>query len=306
VAQAIRSGTWNKLTRDAEGRPLDPTAIRKNVITHLNGKGRDVAERAFTPEQRDLMRAHADTVVQSEAQRAAAVADRRAAEKLTKSTEPKPVKTEAGPIQQLTEQVIGGKTSDEALFNTLRGYTTKKGDVKALARVVGQLPVEMRGDLAGAFVRELGVAPGTKQFSLDHFANQWATLTPQAKAVLFGNAGPHVTALNDIATIARELKVVKGRFGNPSGTAQNTLFGLLIGALSTQSPKAAATLVGAGVGGRLLGKYLANPAGASSIRKYAIAVERANREATPANMAAVKMTQRNLANTARTLGAIHQ
>jgi hypothetical protein len=76
--------------------------------------------------------------------------------------------------------------------------------------------------------------------------------------------------------------------------------------LSTQSPKAAATLVGAGVGGRLLGKYLANPAGASSIRKYAIAVERANREATPANMAAVKMTQRNLANTARTLGAIHQ
>jgi hypothetical protein len=299
VAQSIRSGTWNRLTRDAEGNPLPPEAVRKNVITHLHGKGRDVAERVFTQGQRDLMRAHADTVVETAAQRKAAAAE-------AKATTPEPTKVVPGPIRQLTEQVIGGKTSDEALFNTLHGYAKKGGDVKALARVMQQLPAEMRGDLAGAFVRELGVAPGTKQFSLDHFANQWATLTPQAKAVLFGNAGPHVTALNDIATIARELKVVKGRFGNPSGTAQNTLFGLLIGALGTQSPKAAATLVGAGVGGRLLGRYLANPAGASSIRKYAIAVERANREASPANMAAVKMTQRNLANTARTLGAIHQ
>jgi hypothetical protein len=298
VAQAIRSGTWNKLTRDAEGAPLPAETVRRNVITHLHGKGRDVAERVFDNSQRALMRAHADTVRETAAERHAAQAQARA------SNAPKPTKVEPGDVQKLADQVIGGKTSDEALFNTLHGYAKKGGDVKALARVMGQLPVEMRGDLAGAFVREIGVAPGTKQFSLDHFANQWATLTPQAKAVMFGNAGPHVTALNDIATIARELKVVKGRFGNPSGTAQNTLFSLLVGALGTQSPKAAASIVAGGVAGRMLAKTLANPAGASSVLKYARAVERAEREASPAHMAAVKMTQRNLANTARTLGVL--
>jgi hypothetical protein len=38
--------------------------------------------------------------------------------------------------------------------------------------------------------------------------------------------------------------------------------------------------------------------------RYARAVDRANREASPANMAAVKLAQRNVENTARSLAAI--
>ena len=305
VAQAIRSGTWSRLVRDAEGAALAPEKVRSNVITHLYGKGRDVAERAFTQEQRDLMRAHADTVVRSEAERAAAEAARKKLPGLAKSTEPKPVKIEPGPMQRLVEDVIGGKTSDEALFRTLHGYAKEGGDVQKLAQVVQQLPQGMRGDLASSFIRELGVAPATKQFSLDHFVNQWNGLSDPAKAVMFGNAGPHVTALNDIAKIAQRLKEVKGRFGNPSGSARSNLFGALttLLAASVSAPKTA-LLTAAGAGAyRVAAHVLASPAGASSIARYARAVEKANYRASPTNMAQVRLAQRNVENTARSIAA---
>jgi len=127
-----------------------------------------------TPWDPTLMRAHADTVVETAAQRKAAAVE-------AKASTPQPTRVEPGDIQALADQVIGGKTSDEAIFKTLHGYAKKGGDVKALARVMQQLPAEMRGDLASSFVREIGIAPGTKQFSLDHFANQWNTQRRRAK-----------------------------------------------------------------------------------------------------------------------------
>jgi hypothetical protein len=306
--QAIRSGTWNKLSRDAPGvaQPstlasavTDAKATRKDIYDHLLGRGRDVAERVFTPEQRNLMRAHADTLFEAAQRRVAAAAD-------AKASMPVPTKVEPGPIQQLVDQVIGGKTSGEALFKTLHGYAKKGGDVVALARVMRQLPAGTRGDLGSAFIREMGVSPTTKQFSLDHFVNHWNGLSSQAKSVMFGNAGPHVTALNDIATIAQRLKEVKGRFGNPSGSAKNVGFMSLPGILAAAvtAPKTTA-LAAAGYGAaHIAARVLASPAGASSIARYARAVERANREASLANMTAVKLAQRNVENTARSLAAV--
>jgi hypothetical protein len=75
--------------------------------------------------------------------------------------------------------------------------------------------------LAGAIIRKLGQSKQTNDFSLDMFATQWNDYTPQAKAVLFGNAGPHRQALDDIAAISQRYKDIGKRFGNPSGTAQN-------------------------------------------------------------------------------------
>jgi hypothetical protein len=312
VAQSIRSGTWNRLTRDARGEPLPPAQIRKNVTEYLHGKNRALAEQVFTPAQRDLMRSHADTAVETAARQEAAATARTAAAKEAKATAPKEIKPETGDMQKLVADVIGGTEHGEALFKTLHGYARKGGDTAQLARVVGKLPAEMRGELGGAFIRELGVAPGTKQFSLDQFANQWKTLTPQAKAVLFGNAGPHIKALDDIAAVANQLRQVQGKFGNRSGTAQNTLGSLILttigGAggvgLMTHPVKtiAAAGLgIGSALGARQFANLLNKPAGASSIRKYAQAVERAERQASPTHQAAVKATQRNLANTARAL-----
>lgn len=305
VRQAIRSGTWNKLSRDVPG-AKEPTTLagavaeaqraRANIYDHILGKGRDVAGRVFTQQERDLMRAHADTLVDAARRRVASAAE-------TKAATPVPTKVEPGPIQQLVDQVIGGKASDEALFKTLHNYARTGGDVKALARVIGQIPQSMRGDLAASFIRKLGVSPTTKQFSLDHFVNHWNDITPQAKSVMFGNAGPHVTALNDIATIAQRLKEVKGKFGNPSGTAQNSLFGLIAGAIGQSAVGTAKTLTLAGAG-YLGAKVLASPAGASSVAKYARAVERANRTPSIENITAMKLMQRNLQNTARSLAAI--
>jgi hypothetical protein len=298
ILQAIRSGTWNKLTQPVEaGSVRAPKEIADSIAKHLYGSGRDVAERVFTPEQRALMRAHADTV-------RAIPAQERAAAEAAKAATPVPIKAEPGPLQQLTERVLGrGQKSDEALFNTIHGLAQKGGDVKTLARLMQQLPQEMRGDLAGSLIRNLGVNRAGN-FTLDQFASQWKNITPQAKSIMFGNAGPHVTALNDIAIIADRLKEVKGRFGNPSGTAQNSLFAALA-AIMGSSVLGAAKTVALGGAGHVVARVLASPAGASSIVKYARAVERANQAASPANIAAVNLMQRNLANTARALTAIH-
>jgi hypothetical protein len=298
VLQAIRSGTWNKLTQAVEaGTARTPKNIADSIVKHLYGPGRDVAGRVFTPEQQALMRAHADTIRALPEQRAAAA-------EIAKASQPKPVKVDPGPIQQLADRVLGkGQKSDEALFDTIHGYAQKGGDVKTLARLMGQLPQGMRGDLAASFIRNLGVSKVTKQFTTDNFVNHWNDITPQAKAILFGNAGPHITALNDIATIAQRLKEVKGRFGNPSGTAQNAIFSLLAG-LGSSSIIGTAKTIALGGAGNMAARVLASPAGASSMARYARAVDRANREASPANMAAVKLAQRNVENTARSLAAI--
>ena len=87
VEQSIRSGTWHDLLHDPKtGDPLAPEAARKKIITYLEGPGRATAERVFTPEQRQLMRAHADTVVDTAARQEAAATARKAATKEEKAT----------------------------------------------------------------------------------------------------------------------------------------------------------------------------------------------------------------------------
>jgi hypothetical protein len=244
------------------------------------------------------MHAHADTLVDAAAQR-------KAATEAATANKPVPTKVEPGPLQELADRIIGkGKASPEALFETIHGYARKGGDVQSLARLMGQLPQGMRGDLGASFIRELGVAPGTKQFSLDYFIRHWNDITPQAKAVMFGNAGPHVQALNDIATVAQRLKEVKGRFGNASGTAQNSVFAVVAGMLG-QSLIGTAKTAMAGGAAYGLARMMASPGGASSIAKYTRALERANRIPSIENVTSMKLMQRNLANTARSFAATH-
>lgn len=291
LAQGIRGGVWNALSSSANA--------ARDIREFLGNSGRDLAGRLFSAEDQALMRAHANEL---DAARAA----REAAGETAKSTKPKPTDVETGPMQQLADRVIGGgQKSDEALFNTIEGYATSgsRADVKTLAQLVRHLPEEMKGDLAGSLIRNLGVSKRTGDFSADQFVSQWNKITPQAKAVMFGNAGPHVTALDDIATIAQRLKEVKGRFGNASGTAQNSIFTALA-AVASGSMLGAAKTATLGAGGYGLARVLASPAGASSAAKYARAAERAARSPTAQHQAAVALTQRNLENTVRSLGAV--
>jgi hypothetical protein len=306
VLQAVRSGTFSKLTEPAAPGlpPRTPKDIQTSVYKYARGPGRDVAGRVFEPQHLDLMQAHADALVRGQEAR-------EAAEAAAETSKPVPVEAKKGPIQQLADRVLGkGQKFDAALFETLYGYAKEGGDYKTLAKVMEQIPQGMRGDLGHSFIRELGKSPTTKEFSLSHFANQWANITPQAKAIMFGMSGPLVRNLDNIATIAKELRLVQGRFGNPSGTTSGNIFGALLGliggAVGESAFGAAKTLATAG--GTLgasyaMSRFLASPAGASAAAKYMQAVQRANSAPSVRNMAAVNLTKRNVISTAMGLRA---
>lgn len=289
--QAIRGGVWNRLSQSTGG--VDAKAgpkVANDVYEFLNGSGRDIANRLFTPEQRGIMKAYADTVRSTAAQREALPS-------VAKASKPTPTEVGIGPMQELANTVLGrnGRT-DEALFAAINSYAKSggRGDIQTLARLVKALPEPDRGDLAGSIIRQIGISPRTGQFSPDVFASQWQTYTPQAKTLLFGNAGPHRQALDDIMTISQRMKQIGNRFGNPSGTAQNAnIFAMGAGAMA-----APLTTLTAALGGAAVARILASPAAASSASKWSRAYFAVQMKPTAHTIAAYNTASRNLSNTA--------
>jgi len=291
--QAIRGGVWNRLSQSTP----------EEINAFLTGSGRALAERLYTPEQRQIIASHAATVARSGPVR-------ELVGEIAKNTKPGKMDVAKGPLQQIADSFVGGKLGkDEALWKTIEGYIKPGGDSAALARLVGQLPREMRGDIAGSVISGLGKNQ-SGNFSLDYFASDWGKVTPRAKAILFDEA--HVKALDDLATIAERLKNVKKKYGNSSGTAQSSGFQKLMAVVASVAggtgsgvvtPGQAAYAIGAGAGSYVGARILAKPAGAASIAKYARALERAEQSPGPASQAMVSMTERNLVNTIKTLGA---
>lgn len=293
--QAIRGGIWNKLTQATQG--ADPKAaakVTRDIVEFLNGPGRDVANRLFTPEQRRLMNAYADTLRRGQDAR-------QLIGEVASATKPSAMEAAPGPLKQLADTVIGkGGKSDEALFRAIDGYAKSgnRADVATLAKLIQAIPKEDRTDLAGSIIRNLGISPRTGQFSPDVFVSQWKTYTPQAKAVLFGNAGSQRQAIDDIALISDRLKQIGSKFGNPSGTAQNVnayavATGLVASPIST---------VAAAVGGYGAARLLSSPAGASSLAKWSKAYSGLLTQRSPQSLSALRMASKNLANTATSLG----
>ena len=294
LKQSIRGAIWDRLSGS-------PTAARDIREFLKYSTERDLSGKVFSADERQLMLRHADTLDQGQAARDTVA-------EIAKNTKPGDIKAAKGPLQELAARVIGGKADKpEALWKTIEGYTKKGGDVGALAGLMRQLPADMKGDIAGAVVRGLG-KDRSGNFSLDIFASDWGKVTPQAKAVLFGNAGAHLKALDDLATIAQRLKEVKGKYGNPSGTGQTTAFHqlatVLAGAVSGHfAPGATLAAAASAIGGNIGARILATPAGASSIAKYAKALEQDAKSPSPMSKSLVSMTERNLVNTVKALGA---
>jgi hypothetical protein len=293
--QAIRGGVWNRLSQSTEGTAAKPGAkISDDIGEFLNGSGRDVAQRLFTPVQQGVMRTYADTLRRGGQAR-------ETLEEVARTTKPSASSPQIGPIQELASAVLGkGGKSDEALFNAIDAYAKSGGraDVKTLADIVRNIPAQDRGDLSGAIIRKLGQSKQTGGFSLDMFASQWADYTPQAKAVLFGNAGPYRQALDDIAKISQRYKDIGKRFGNPSGTAQNVNLAAVVGGIVASPFAAIPTLLG----GAVAAKMLAAPAGASSLAKWGRSYMVAQASPTPQRLVAFQIASRNLSNTASSFG----
>ena len=294
--QAIRGGIWNRLTQATEGVDQKPGArVANDILEFLHGSGRDVAQRIYSPEQQQIMRAYADTIRQTDSARDLISAT-------AKNTKPSQMAVGPGPMQELANAVLGrGGKTDEALFSAIDSYAKSgsRGDIGTLSRILNVIPESDKGDLAGAIVRNLGISPRTNQFSPDVFVSQWKSYTPQAKALLFGNAGAHRQALDDIALISDRLKQVGQKFGNPSGTAQNAnLFALAGGLISAPI----STITGA-VGGAVAAKILASPASAASASRWSKAYQAFATRPSPHTIGALQVASRNLANMARDLGS---
>jgi hypothetical protein len=213
----IRAGVANRLFGTTEGATARaPERVASDINQFFNGTGSDVARRLYTPQQRQAALNYANAVRRGQEARETITASGR----LSRPTD---MPADVGPMQELAQAVLGknGKT-DEALFNAIDSYARSggRGDIQTLADILRTIPAKDKGDLAGAIVRNLGQSEQTKGFSLDKFATDWGKYTPQAKDLLFGNAGQHRQALDDIATISQRYKEVGRRFGNPSGTGQ--------------------------------------------------------------------------------------
>jgi hypothetical protein len=257
----IRSAVANRLFGTAEGATTRaPEKTASGIYEFFNNSGRDIANRLFTPEQHQAAINYANTL-----RRAAAAREDIAS--VAKNTKPSPTPFNPGPMQELATSVLGkGGKSDEALFNAIDAYSKSGGraDIATLSDILKAIPEKDRGDLAGAIIRGLGKSAQTKGFSLEQFATDWAKYSPQAKTLLFGNAGPHRQALDDIAAIAQRYKEVGRRFGNPSGTGQTvTGFGALA-AIFTHPYTAIPALVG----GAVFARMLSAPATATSVAKF--------------------------------------
>jgi hypothetical protein len=294
--QAIRGGVWNRLTRNADGMAEKPAAkVADDIGQFLNGSGRDVANRLLTPQQRAIAETYADTLRRG-------TNARETLAEAAANTKPSAAKVNIGPMQELAETVLGkGGKSDEALFNAIDAYARSGGraDVKTLADLARAIPEKDKGDLAGALIRKLGQSGQTDSFSLETFASQWKDYTPQAKAVLFGNAGPYRQALDDIAAISQRYKDIGKRFGNPSGTAQNVNLAAT-GAWVFASPY---TAIPSLIGGAAAAKMLASPAGAASLAKWGRSAIAAQASPTPQRLVAFQIASRNLSNTSAGFGA---
>jgi len=208
-----------------------------------------------------------------------------------------------GPMKQLADAVVGkGGKSDEALFNAVDSFAKSgnRADVVTLAKLIRAIPTQERDNLAGAIIRNLGISPRTGQFSPDVFVSQWKAYTPQAKAVLFSNAGPQRQALDDIATVSDRLKQIGQKFGNPSGTAQNRNF-FALGSAFIAAPLT--TLVST-LGGGFVAKVLASPAGASNAAKWSKAYATMLTKPSPQAVALFQAVTRNLANAVQGLGGV--
>jgi hypothetical protein len=292
---AIRGAIWNRLTETAQGvANKSPEKAANEIFEFLNGSGRAVADRIFDPTQKKIAELYAKTVRFASSERKAVEAG--ANEIRIPETKVQAVKPNVGPLEELAKRVLGsnGRT-DEALFTVLEGYTKSgsRGDLATLGKVISILPTETKGDLASAFIRKMGASPRQAgEFSGDVWLSNWRTMTPQAKAMIFGMTGNLRQSLDDIATVSQRFKELN-KFANPSGTARSATASGFAAWLVAEPVSAVSTALGVNV----MSRVLATPATASSFSRWARAYELAVKKPTAATASALTVASRNLSST---------
>jgi hypothetical protein len=231
-----------------------------------------IGRELFTPAELDQMHQHGSIRQQAE------VALKRSAD-IAKENKPKPIKFKAEPLplpgkaETLAKKVLGYNRGEEQIYGAVDQFA--KNDPKNFARTWGRMTDANRKEFTASWLRRMG-GEG-EAFNPTEFVKNWESYSDQAKAVMLDRG--HRQTMNDIATNLREYGDNIKKYGNPSGTAQATMYQkILFG-----GPKAAATLVGAGalhalggpvgvllggLGARKFSLYMASPERAQQIARW--------------------------------------
>ena len=200
-------------------------------------------------------------------------------------------------------RVVGAK-SDEAVFNRiLSAANNKNGDKALLSQVRRSLPADEWDKIASAVIARMGrepkfvTTPGNtltqSGFSPERFMSAYGDLSVAGKSLLFRSTGKSdlANALDDIATVSQRFKQLN-TYANPSGTAQNNMFGIGGYALAS-SP---ITTIGAVIPGAVMSWMLSRPQSARSIAKWSNAYYNAVARPTRASLQAFNQASRTFAD----------
>lgn len=200
-------------------------------------------------------------------------------------------------------RIVGAK-SDEAVFNRiLAAANNKNGDKALLTQVRRSLPADEWDEIASAVIARMGrdpkfvTSPGNALtqtgFSPDRFVSAYGELSPAGRALLFRSTGKSdlANALDDIATVAQKVKQLN-TYANPSGTAQNAMFG--IGGYGLASNPI--TTLGTIIPGAVMSWALSRPQSARSIAKWSNAYYNAVARPTRMSLQAFNQATRTFAD----------
>ena len=198
------------------------------------------------------------------------------------------------------QRLIGRNRPDEGIVGSIiNAAQGKSGNARLLGELRAQMPKDDFEQIAGVALSELGHNPATGEFSLEKFGTAWRKLGDTAKSALFADPA-HREALDKIANLDAVLKQ-SDKYINKSGTARAEMIGKAVagaGALATaimsgNVPVVMSTLA-AGAGGYGLAKYLARPATASALRKWATVAQDQATGRYGTGKAALALASRNL------------
>jgi hypothetical protein len=170
--------------------------------------------------------------------------------------------------QAVLKAVISKAGGPEKVFNSLMSGT--KEGATTIKQVLGAIDEPSRQILAASALQRMGRATAGAQgaagtaFSAESFLTNWNRMSPEARQSMFGSLpGDYAKSVSRLAANIEGLKAYSKLMENPSGTAQNVLWGTEVGGALLSvlhgDPKTAAAIAGTAAGTAALSTALTNP-----------------------------------------------
>lgn len=169
--------------------------------------------------------------------------------------------------REALQRVLGRNMSDEAVSDKLFRMAGDKStaNINDLLKVKNAVSDEAWDELGSSVMARMG-RDAEGRFTPDRFVTSWGHLSDSGKSLLFD--GPTRKSLDDIAAVSSRFKKLN-EYGNPSGTGQTLLTGIL-GSAAYMDP---ITVISGAIPGYVTAKVLASPKNAKAVADYAKAYE---------------------------------